>query len=149
MRAGGGFAPQGMMNSLGGFGDAEPSALDRQFFEWPIPEGLARSVNRRPFRLILVRDVTSDSWGFTLSVNKQGATGIYIATTAPLGIGADAGICRGMRIRTINQVNILEMPRNDVIALIQQAAYELDLELAYDPKGYAAFDNGVEERRIG
>ena len=140
----------GMAASLvGGFGDAEPSTLDRQFFQWPIPEGKARSVNRRAFRIVLARDVTSQSWGFTIEVANSGAVGLYVAAVNPASIGAEAGICTAMRIRAVNNTNIVDMPRAEAIAIIQQAAYELDMELAYDPKGYAAFDGGKEERRIG
>ena len=145
----GGFAPMGMAASLGGFGDAEPSALDRQFFAWPIPEGLARSLNRGAFRVVLTRNVTSESWGFTIEANKEGAAGIYVANVGPGTIGADGGICRAMRIRTVNHTSILELTRNEAIAIIQQSTYELDMELAYDPQGYASFDGGKEERRIG
>jgi hypothetical protein len=131
----GGF--QGLGASLAGFGESGPSAIDSQFFEWPIPQGLSRSLNRGGLRVLLRRTNPQESWGFSLATNPTGASaGIYIATIIPASPAADGGLVKAMSLRSINKVSVEGRTRQDAVGVIQQCAYEMELELSYDPKGY-------------
>ena len=56
----------GLAHSLSNYGNAAPSQLDQHFFDWPIPEGLACSIDRNDCEVKLTRRNVDESWGFSL-----------------------------------------------------------------------------------
>ena len=74
--------------------------------------------------------------------------GIFVGAVEPAGAAALAGLVTAMRVSSINGADASKMTRSQALSLLGSAGASLEVEVQYDPTGYACIDWGAELRRI-